>query len=96
MESLLHWLLYIVGTLIIFSFLPVTKEIVRPILNGIGHFVLWCFTESSAWVIFSVKELYRSHTILWDHLMNEREEFLPEEKVRKMTKDSRSKKNKPL
>jgi len=95
METILHWLLYTVGGLIVLSILPVTKEVVRPILGGIGQLVLWCFKESSEWVIFVMKQVVQAHIGFFKHLVTNREDFIPEEKIKRMSRDSRSKVNKP-
>lgn len=94
MQTILLFILIIVGSLIFLSFIPGIKEVVRPILAGIGNLVLWCFKESSEWIIYFIKELVLAHTGFFHHLVTDREEFIPEEKIKRMSKDSRSKVNK--
>lgn len=89
METIVTWLIIFGAGLSLLAVLPVTKEIVRPILAAFGNLVVFIMTESSGWLIFGIKYIMSAHTVFFKHLVTNREEFIPEEKIAKMQRESR-------
>ena len=88
METIVTYLIIGLVVLIILFWIPITKEVIRPVLSGIGNIIVWLFMESYSWVLFFVKSIAFAHRDLLLHLMKSREDILPEEKIKKFEQDS--------
>ena len=88
METLVTYFIIGIVILLVLFWIPITKEIIRPILTGIGNVFVWLFVESYSWVLFFFKSIAFAHRDVFVHLMKSREDILPEEKIKKYERDS--------
>lgn len=84
METILGYLGIACAGLALLSILPITKEVVRPILSSFGEFVVWVGKELGSWLIFLIKTIMKSHTDFFDHLSHSDEHFDSEKMVKKI------------
>lgn len=94
METVVHWMIYLGAGLTVLYFFPLTREIVRPILNSFGAMAVYVGSEGFAWVVFVIKAIIHAHQTCFRHLTTSRVEMVPEEKVRMLEKESRSRNKK--
>ena len=88
MQSIVLYMIYGFSALILLYWIPLTREIVRPLLTGIGNIVVWVFTESISWVIYVIKIIIKSHTDLIFHLQHRKSEIVAEEKIKELERNS--------
>jgi len=75
METILGYLGIVVAVIAVLSVLPITKEIVRPLLSAIGEFIVWIGKEFGAWFVYPIKTIIKAHTTMFDHMINKKENF---------------------
>lgn len=87
MQTIIQYFLLFMAALVILYWIPITREMIRPILAGVGNAVVWIVIESRAWVIFLLKAVYSSHTEFIKHLFSKRSDLIAEEKIREISRE---------
>jgi len=80
MNSLLFYAGGAILVLIVLSFLPALKHLVKPVIESIWKAIQFIFTESGAWVIWLAKMIFRSHLDIVKHLIHSKEHLDPTSK----------------
>lgn len=89
METIIKGVIIVGLALSLLLMVPITREVVRPLLGAIAAFLIFLVKESSAWVIFSAKYVLTAHKVFFTHLTTPREEFIQEDKVERLRRESR-------
>lgn len=77
MNTLVFWIILIIGGLVVLNMIPGVKELVKPILSMVFKFIEFLFQNAFWFVIGIFKTLWSDHLEIFKNLTHTAEEIDP-------------------